>query len=115
VNYSEEIVKSAHSHATNNFAELEASTTAACFYCLEVYPASKIERWLKEGKGTACCPECTIDAVIGDASSLPIADRKFRDAMHDYWFNRTVAFEDSKSSPSDGSPTLLQRLLSKTP
>ncbi len=112
--YSEEIVKSAHSHATNNFAQLEASTTAACFYCLEVYPASKIDHWLKEGEGTVCCPECTIDSVIGDASGLPVADRKFLEAMHDYWFNRTVAFENSKPSPSDGSPTFLQRLLSKT-
>ena len=85
------LTQSAYAHATSNRAELNASAFAGCFYCGEVYPASHVDRYL-EGEGTACCPECHIDSVIGDASGLPISDPSFLGAMHQAWFERSCAW-----------------------
>ena len=92
------LVQSAYAHATNNRAELNASTLAGCFYCLEVYPASHVDRYLNEGDGTACCPECTIDSVIGDASGLPSSDRSFLGAMHQACFEKGRSSVERKGS-----------------
>lgn len=84
------LTQSAYAHATNNRAELNASALAGCFYCLEVYPASHVDRYLNEGDGTACCPNCSIDSVIGDASGLPVSDSAFLKAMHQAWFGKAT-------------------------
>jgi hypothetical protein len=34
----------------------------------------------------AICPHCSIDAVIGSKSGLPINDPEFLKAMNEYWF-----------------------------
>ncbi len=76
----------AYMHAANNRAELAASDICGCFYCLATFGRDQVERWLNEGAGTAVCPECQIDSVIGSASGYPVADPKFLEAMHVRWF-----------------------------
>ncbi|MFA6114774.1 MAG: cytoplasmic protein [Sphingomonas sp.] len=76
----------AHSHCTNNRAELEQSEVAGCFYCCETFSPKSIDRWLKEGDGTAFCPQCSIDSVIGDASGYPAGDPEFLKEMNKVWF-----------------------------
>lgn len=95
------LVQSAHSHATNNRAELNASSVAGCFYCLETYSPSHIDRYLNEGEGTACCPECSIDSVIGDASGLPVSEPAFLNAMHKAWFQKEPASPSAFEGTSD--------------
>lgn len=38
-----------------------------------------------DAKGTAFCPYCSIDSVIGESAGFPLT-KEFLDAMHDYWF-----------------------------
>lgn len=75
----------AHVHSANHRQELEASNLAGCFYCCTSFPATRIDDWVDDG-GTAMCPECGIDSVIGDASGFPIADEAFLKRMHSIWF-----------------------------
>ena len=74
----------AHTHCTNNRAELDASSQCGCFYCLSIFPASEITEWTDEGR-TAICPKCPVDSVIGSASGYPITI-EFLQRMHDNWF-----------------------------
>jgi hypothetical protein len=53
-----------------------------------------VESWLSEGDGTAICPICQIDSVIGDASGLPVEDRAFLKSMHELWFERTKSWSE---------------------
>lgn len=82
-----DMLKAAHRHAGNHRAEIERSEICACFSCCKSFSASEIDEWLDDGDGTALCPQCGIDAVIGSASGFPVADADFLRAMHDYWFS----------------------------
>ncbi len=89
-------IVAAHQHCTANRSELLASDICACLYCFETFPPSQIESWVEEmgdglerlpqGKWTAVCPHCPVDAVIGSASGYPVTDSSFLRAMHAHWF-----------------------------
>jgi len=72
---------------------VEASGIAACFFCLETFPPQAIDRWLNEGTGTAVCPQCQIDSVLGDASGLPVSEPGFLKAMQNRWFGHVAENE----------------------
>jgi hypothetical protein len=73
--------------ATRNRDSIGRSRQAGCFYCLRVYPAKEVVEWVAErdGSGTAICPRCGIDSVVGDGSGFPVTD-DFLKAMHTRWF-----------------------------
>jgi hypothetical protein len=76
----------AHKHSAKHRVEMEASDKCGCFYCLSIFSPSEILDWLKEGDGTALCPRCGIDSVIGSRSGYPITDFFLRE-MNRYWFS----------------------------
>ena len=76
--------KVAHKHCTNHVQEINDSFQCGCFHCQSFFKPSKIKEWL-EDEGTAFCPKCGIDSVIGDASPFDI-DEKFLKEMNTYWF-----------------------------
>ena len=76
----------AYEHASRHRRELEAGELCGCFYCLAVFPPAAIDSWLDEGEGTALCPRCRIDAVVGAASGYPIT-LEFLKAMRAHWFS----------------------------
>lgn len=80
-------LKAAHRHCANHQREVEVSAVCACFYCCEVFSPSEIGDWLEELSGTALCPRCGIDSVIGSASGYPVADKAFLHAMRTLWFS----------------------------
>lgn len=80
-------VTRAHKHCSKHRAELLASNLCGCFYCLAVFPPGAIEHWIDEADGTALCPHCTVDSVIGDASGFPVT-AKFLGKMKAPWFGR---------------------------
>ena len=86
MSYSETVLAAAHNHSSDHRSEIEASCLCRCFYCLDLFPPQKVERWLNEGSGTALCPSCQIDAVIGDRSGYPVCLSEFAQAMHERWF-----------------------------
>ena len=81
-----EDIQAAHKHAIRHRREIEASELCGCFYCLATFKPRQIEEWVDEGEGTALCPECGIDSVIGSASGFPITG-EFLKKMYQYWFD----------------------------
>ena len=78
----------AHKHCFQHRAELEANEICGYFYCLSTFPPAAIKEWIKrwiKGGQTALCPNCSVDAVLGSASGLPIT-QKFLKLMHEQWF-----------------------------
>jgi hypothetical protein len=76
----------AHKQCMKHRQELLASEKCGCFYCLSIYSPTAIKRWIREGDGTALCPKCHIDSVIGSQSGFPIT-KTFLRKMHKHWFD----------------------------
>ncbi len=79
----------AHDFCNNNKPSLEHDKICGCFYCLEIFHPSKIDNWYIynnqcDNLGTAICPYCGIDSIIGESSGYPIT-KEFLQIMHDYW------------------------------
>ena len=82
--------RAAHKFSSNPKPELEKDRLCGCFYCLRIYSPSEIKEWLVEEtaidwRGTAICPYCDVDSVIGESSGFPIT-REFMEEMHQVWF-----------------------------
>jgi len=74
----------AHRFSSWNREQLLASTYCACFNCKARYAPGKITLWTDDEQ-TAVCPECSVDAVLGNASGVDLTD-EFLERMHEYWF-----------------------------
>ncbi|RUM18058.1 cytoplasmic protein [Rhizobium vallis] len=74
-----------HKHSINHRAEIEASALCGCFHCCASFRPAEIKDWLDDNR-TALCPRCGIDAVIGDASGLPVMTVDFLKQMNRHWF-----------------------------
>jgi hypothetical protein len=72
-----------HRHTRANRMELEASEVCGCIACERIYFPSEVVRWTEDG--TALCPHCGVDAVVGSASGIPIMPGVLRRA-HERWF-----------------------------
>ena len=72
----------AHKHCAGNKEEISKSTMIGCFYCMSLFSGEAI---ILSGSNTELCPECGIDALIGDASGYPIT-REFLQEMHNKYF-----------------------------
>lgn len=84
----------AHKYSNNHKPELEKDKRCGCFYCLEIFSPSEIEEWYFyddpcDRRGTAFCPYCGIDSVIGESSGFPIT-KDFLSMMHRRWFESGV-------------------------
>ena len=84
-------VITAHKFCSNHKTELEKDNACGCFYCKKIFHPSEIKEWLTfknqcDGRGTAVCPYCGVDSVIGESSGFPITP-DFLEEMHQYWFN----------------------------
>ncbi len=77
--------KKAHEHSINNRDELMNSKVCGCFFCEEIFEPSEIEVWIEDTSGTAMCPYCCVDSVIGDKSGFPIT-KEFLHMMYMKWF-----------------------------
>ncbi len=80
----------AHKYSNNHKPELEKDNRCGCFYCLKIFSPSEIEEWIVDDnpcdqRGTAICPYCDIDSVIGESSGYPIT-KEFLAMMHRRWF-----------------------------
>jgi hypothetical protein len=87
-----------HKASSRHRGRVERSTICGCFYCLATYAPAEIKDWV-DGPGsgedldvgvTALCARCGIDAVLPDnVPGAPIT-QGLLEAMHAYWFDRTV-------------------------
>ena len=78
-------LKNAHRHSYENQLEIEASRLCVCFYCCRQFPSSSVLNWC-DNENTALCPNCGIDAVIGDASGLPVTEQAVIQKINKRWF-----------------------------
>jgi len=87
--YAKDVLRQAHRHSIHHRAEIEASTICGCFNCRAIFPPAAITEWTDTGnpepEQTAMCPDCGIDAVLGDKSGFEI-EVKFLRAMQRRWF-----------------------------
>lgn len=74
-----------HEFSSKNRKAIEKSKKCGCFYCLKIFEPDEIENWLSEGDGTALCPFCGTDSVIGDSSGFEISE-EFLAKMKKHWF-----------------------------
>ncbi len=94
----EEYLKKAHDACFENKKQILQSDQVGCFYCKRIYPAKDVveEDYVQDkNDGTAMCPHCDIDSVIGDASGYNITT-DFLEDMHEMWFMRTTTLEEFK-------------------
>ena len=75
----------AHKFSSNHRNELLKDERCGCFYCLKIFNPNQIWRFLADKNGTAMCPYCGIDSIIGESSGYPIT-REFLKKMEEYWF-----------------------------
>ena len=60
-----------------NWNDVKRSWTCGCYHCCSIFPADEVgdEDWMPDVHGrTVLCPRCGIDAVLGDASGIPIRE-----------------------------------------
>ena len=80
----------AHKYCCNNMNQLKNDKICGCFYCLKVFSPQEIENWLiadndADKFGTALCPYCGIDTILGESSGYPITE-EFLKKMNKHWF-----------------------------
>lgn len=84
MNGSKDII-AAHKFCTNNKISLQKDKVCGCFYCLKIFSPNEIEGYIEDTSGTAICPYCGIDSVIGESSGYPVT-YDFLEQMKKYWF-----------------------------
>lgn len=67
-----------------NRAVVEASTLCGCITCGNTIEPVAITRWNGGDDTNAVCPFCGVEAVIGDASGLPLT-KEFLAEARAYW------------------------------
>ena len=81
----------AHAFCNNHMDDLKKDEKCGCFYCMNIFSPGEIEEWIVDDNpcdelGTAICPYCDIDSVIGESSGYPIT-KEFLKKMNEYWFD----------------------------
>jgi hypothetical protein len=78
-------LRGAHKHSSKHREEMRNSDLCGCFYCEKIFPPSEIVEWVDNG-GTALCPYCGIDSLIGSASGFQLT-KEFLHGMCEHWFS----------------------------
>lgn len=79
-------LRRAHRASFKNEESILRSTVCGCFSCMATFPPSDVALIPEmDGKRTAWCPHCNIDAVLGDATGYPITP-EFLKEMKGEWF-----------------------------
>ncbi len=75
----------AHELSANNKAALLRGEKCGCYHFLKIFRPQEITQWLCEGDGTAVCPYCGVDSVIGESAGCRLDEETLRE-MHEFWF-----------------------------
>ena len=78
-------IRAAHAFCSNHQEQILKDRVCGCFYCLEIFDPALIKNWIADRKGTAVCPFCGVDAILGESSGFPIT-KEFLAEMKQYWF-----------------------------
>ena len=70
----------------NNEIEILRSKTCSCLFCRQTYDARKVNDWINDERGmSAICPECGMDAVVGDNGGEPLDKTTLKEANLAYY------------------------------
>ncbi len=61
-------VRKAYKFSSNHREQLLQGKKCGCFYCLSIFDPDLIKNWVEDPLGTAICPFCGIDSIIGESS-----------------------------------------------
>ena len=75
----------AHAFSSNHEEALLKDGLCGCFYCAEIFDPKLITEWVNDTSGTAVCPFCGVDSIIGQSSGYPIT-KEFLEKMKRHWF-----------------------------
>lgn len=75
----------AHRYSIDHKSKIIKDKKCGCFYCLKIFSPKEVADWIEDTNGTAICPYCGIDAIIGESSCFPITE-EFLLKMKNYWF-----------------------------
>lgn len=75
----------AHNYSMNHKKQVEKDSICGCFYCLKLFNPKEIMTWIPDKSGTAVCPYCGVDAILGESSGYPITT-DFLKKMKNDWF-----------------------------
>lgn len=71
--YSKEQFPEIYKHTKNNEIDILNSKKCSCLFCRQTYDARRVSDWSNENnKISAVCPECGMNAVVGDASGFSL-------------------------------------------
>jgi len=80
-------MEDAYRYSSNHKPELENDSICGCFDCLSIFSPKEIKDWAIadnpiDKRGTACCPYCMVDTIIGESSGYPITKRFLKQMNH---------------------------------
>lgn len=81
--YDDTVLFNAQRYSIHNMDRLIEDKKCGCFYCGSIFEPKEIHEWTDAG--TALCPYCGIDAILGEYTGLPVV-LPFLTQMHEYWF-----------------------------
>jgi TPR repeat protein len=71
---------------SDNEIEILKSKTCSCLFCRQTYDARKVSDWVNDERGvTAICPECGMDAVVGDGGGEPLSHEELKELNLAYY------------------------------
>ena len=82
--YSKEELLKAYECVSNNKKELSQSEWCGCISCMAIFRPYEIEEWYSDEDGTAICPYCFSDTILGDKFGFEI-DEEFLVEMNKFW------------------------------
>lgn len=83
---SKEDLLRAHTYTLDNYPMLFAQQACVCIYCKERFASHAIRDYSYSEKGTALCPKCGIDSIVGEYAGFELSDA-FIEKMHEYFFD----------------------------
>ena len=78
-------LRAAHAYSLNNMPALAKDRSCGCFHCLKVFDPREITEYVEDRTGSAICPYCGIDSILGESAGFPLTE-DFLKAMRRYWF-----------------------------
>lgn len=102
-------------HTVHNEIEILNSDVCSCIFCCQTYSARLVKDWVSDTKGNnAICPNCGIDAVVGDSSGYTFDKKRLRAInLHffydEYMNNSPLCLQTYIDRYSDGQITKNQK------
>ena len=82
----EALYKEAGRASFRNWSNVKRSELCGCYHCCRIFSSSEVTECIPDNDlTTAVCPHCGIDAVLGDASGIPL-QKDILEELRAYWF-----------------------------